>query len=91
MLFGMIALVGFNTIRLNKVAMNWKNILVMGTMLFLGLGASYVEGYLGIMIGVPISENVSITGLSFAAIVGVIMNAILNPVPKTEVVLENQS
>lgn len=78
MLFGMIALVGFNTIRWNKVEMNWKNILVMVTMLFLGLGAEYVEAAMGITIGIPIAQDVAITGLSFAAIVGVLLNAVLN-------------
>ncbi|NLX61443.1 MAG: uracil-xanthine permease [Tissierellia bacterium] len=78
MLFSMIALVGFKTIKTSKVELNWKNIIIMGTILVLGLGSGFIESKLGITIGIPINESVSISGLSFAAIVGVVLNAILN-------------
>lgn len=78
MLFSMIALVGFRTIKTSKVELNWKNIIVMGTILLLGLGSSLIESKLGITVGIPINESVSISGLSFAAIVGVVLNIILN-------------
>lgn len=78
MLFSMIALVGFRTIKTSKVELNWKNIIVMGTILLLGLGSSLIESKLGITVGIPINESVSISGLSFAAIVGVVLNTILN-------------
>ncbi len=78
MLFSMIALVGFRTIKTSKVELNWKNIIVMGTILLLGLGSGLIESKLGITVGIPINESVSISGLSFAAIVGVVLNIILN-------------
>lgn len=78
MLFSMIALIGFKTIKNNDVAFNWKNILVMATILILGFGAPYIESMTGIHLAIPITATVSISGLSFAAIVGVIMNAVLN-------------
>lgn len=78
MLFSMIALIGFKTIKADKVELNWKNIIIMGTILFIGFGSSTIESKFGITIGIPINETVKITGLSFAAIVGVILNAILN-------------
>lgn len=78
MLFSMIALVGFRTIKTSKVELNWKNIIVMGTILVLGLGSGLIESKLGITVGIPINESVSISGLSFAAIVGVVLNIILN-------------
>lgn len=78
MLFSMIALVGFRTVRDNKVEMNWKNIAVIGTILLLGFGASYIQSLTGITLAIPVTETVSISGLSFAAIVGVTLNAVLN-------------
>ena len=78
MLFSMIALIGVKTIKTNKVAFNWKNILVMGTILVLGLLSSQLSSILGFTVGIPITETVSITGLSFAALAGILVNALLN-------------
>ena len=78
MLFTMIALVGFKTIKHEKVKMNWKNIIVMAVILIIGFGSSFIESKLGIVLGIKISDAVTISGLSFAAIVGVILNLILN-------------
>jgi len=78
MLFSMIALVGFKTIKTNNVEFNWKNIIIMGTILVIGLGSGIIESKFGITIGIPINESVNISGLSFAAIVGVALNLILN-------------
>ena len=78
MLFSMISLIGVKTIKTNKVEFNWKNIIVMGTILALGLGSGIIESKFGITIGIPINETVKISGLSFAAIVGIILNAVLN-------------
>jgi len=50
----------------------------MAVILILGLGGNYLSSKLGFTIGIPINESVSITGLSFAAIVGIVLNAILN-------------
>ena len=77
MLFSMISLIGVKTIKTNKVELNWKNIIVMGTILVLGLGSGVIENKLGITIGIPITETVKISGLSFAAIVGIILNVVL--------------
>ncbi len=78
MLFTMISLVGVNTIKEQKVKLNWRNIIVMSTIIILGLASDYLSSKIGITIGIPISETVAITGLSFAALVGIIINAILN-------------
>lgn len=78
MLFSMISLIGVKTIKNNKVEFNAKNIIVMTTMLVLGLGSGIIEKKFGITIGIPVTETVKITGLSFAALVGVLLNAILN-------------
>lgn len=72
MLFSMISLIGFKTIKTQEVKLNWKNIAVMGTILVFGLGGDYLSNKLGSTIGIPI------TGLSFAALVGIVINAILN-------------
>ena len=77
MLFTMIAIVGPKTIKSEKVKFSWNNIIVMIVILFLGLGASYVETKYNIILGIKITEQVAITGLSFAALVGVILNLVL--------------
>lgn len=82
MLFSMISLVGLQTVKNNKVKMNIKNILVMGSILILGLGSDYIGSKLGIVIGIPITKTVAIQGLSFAALVGIVLNTILNKTPK---------
>lgn len=78
MLFSMIALIGVKTIKSSKVEFNAKNLIVMGTILLIGLGSTYAEKYFGISIGVPVTQTVKITGLSLAAIVGVILNIAVN-------------
>ena len=78
MLFSMIALIGVKTIKTNKVKFNWKNIVVMGTIIILGLFSSQLSSILGFTVGIPINETVSITGLSFAALAGILVNAVLN-------------
>lgn len=78
MLFSMIAIIGVQTIQREKVKFNSKNIIIMGTILILGLGSDYIGGKLGINIGIRLNESVSISGLSFAAIVGIALNLILN-------------
>ena len=78
MLFSMISLVGAKTIKNNKVKFNVKNIVVMSTILILGLFTPQLENIFGFTIGIPINKTISISGLSFAALVGIILNSILN-------------
>ena len=78
MLFTMIALIGFKTIKYEKVKMNWKNVIVIATILILGFFGKVIGDKYGIVIGIKISDTISISGLSFAAIVGVVLNLILN-------------
>lgn len=78
MLFSMISLIGVKTLRGGKVKFDAKNIIVIASVIILGLGTSYLEKFAGISLGIPVTENVKITGLSLAAIVGVAFNAILN-------------
>lgn len=74
----MISLIGVKTIKTNEVKFNWKNIIVMGTILLIGLGSGIIERKYGIVIGIPVNETVKISGLSLAAIVGIVLNAVLN-------------
>lgn len=78
MLFTMIALIGVKTLKNEKVKFNFKNTLVIGTILILGLGGEYISNLSGITIGIPISETVQITGLSFSALIGITLNFILD-------------
>lgn len=76
MLFSMIAVVGVRTIKTaamqQRLDINFKNILVMAAVIIIGLGP-----HVGLNLAIPISETVSISGLSLAAIVGVVLNLIL--------------
>lgn len=78
MLFSMIALVGAQTIKNSKVKFNFKNILVMATILILGLGSNYLSNLFGFTIGIRLTDTIVISGLSFAALVGIILNQILS-------------
>ncbi len=78
MLFSMIALVGAKTLKNSETKFNAKNIIIISTILILGLGAGVIQNYTGIALGIPITESIRIEGLSFAAIAGVLLNAILN-------------
>lgn len=73
MLFSMIAIVGFKTIKREKVKFNLFNIIVMLSILIVGLSGNFLPK----AISIPINESVSISGLSLAAIVGVVLNIIL--------------
>ncbi|BES64208.1 solute carrier family 23 protein [Gottschalkiaceae bacterium SANA] len=74
MLFTMIAYIGVQTIKREEVKVNAKNLIVMALILFIGLSPTY----LGLTIGIPVTSSVSISGLSLAALVGVIANLALN-------------
>ena len=78
MLFSMISLIGVKTIKNNNVEFNIVNVIVMVVILILGLWGSYFQNMTGINIGIKINETISITGLSLAAIVGVVLNAMLS-------------
>lgn len=73
MLFSMIAIVGVQTIKNENVKFNAKNIIVMATIMIIGLSGLVLQE----PIGITIAEGVSISGLSLAALVGVILNIIL--------------
>ena len=78
MLFSMIALIGIKNMRTNIKKYDTGIVIVIASMLIIGLGTTYLQTYTGINLGIPINENVTISGLSLAAIVGIILNAILN-------------
>lgn len=84
MLFSMIAIIGPKTMISEKVKLNWKNIVVIVTILVLGLGGQFIDPILqenfGIILGIRITQDVAIQGLSFAALIGVILNVVLNGV-----------
>lgn len=72
-LFSMIALIGVQTIKNEKVQFNIANVIIMGTIIFVGLSGLFFEN----AIGIQITDTVSISGLSLAALVGVILNLII--------------
>ncbi len=78
MLFTMIALIGVKNMKNNIKKYDAGIIIVIAAMLIIGLGTTYLQKYAGINLGIPINENVTISGLSLAAIVGIILNVILN-------------
>ena len=74
MLFSMIAIVGVQTIKREKVEMNIQNIIIIIAILFIGLSGNI----LSTPIGIRVTSSVSISGLSLAGIVGVILNQVMN-------------
>ena len=77
MLFSMITFVGLKTIKDSSCVENKNNIIIIVTILAIGLGTTYLEKQ-GISIGIPVTESVKITGLSLAAIIGIVLNRLLN-------------
>ena len=77
LLFSMITFVGCKTVKDSNCTKNKNNIIVILAIMIIGLGTTYL-GNKGIVIGIPITDSVTITGLSLAAIVGIILNRILN-------------
>ena len=72
-LYGFISINGLKVLIENKVDYsNLKNVIITSTMLILGLGGAIVTFSDGDL-------SVSLTGMSLAAIVGIIMNLLLNP------------
>lgn len=69
-LYGLIAGNGVKVLVKEKVNFsNMKNLVIAGAMLVIGLGGATIE----------INDNTSLTGMSLAALVGIILNLILNP------------
>ena len=77
LLFSMITFVGCKTVKDSNCTKNKNNIIVILAIMIIGLGTTYL-GNKGIVIGIPITDSVTITGLSLAAIVCIILNRILN-------------
>ncbi len=67
-LYGLIAGNGVKVLVKSKINLgNMKNLIIVATMLVIGLGGA----------SLPINDVVSLTGMSFAAIIGIILNLIL--------------
>lgn len=77
MLFSMIAIIGVKTVKNSDIEFKASNLIIMGSILIIGFGTNYLQGK-GISIGIPVTETVKITGLSLAAIVGIVLNRVLN-------------
>lgn len=73
MLFSMIAYIGIKNLKDREVKFTPVNIIIIATVLILGLGS-----HVGLNIGLPITDKVSLSGLSLAAISGVLLNRILH-------------
>ncbi len=64
MLFSMISLVGVKTIKDSDCIKEKNNMIIISTIMIIGLGTTYLSNK-GIVIGIPITENISITGLAY--------------------------
>lgn len=73
----MITLVGVKTVKDSECIKNKKNIIIIATIMIIGLGTTYLSNK-GIVIGIPVTPDIKITGLSLAAIVGIVLNVLLN-------------
>lgn len=79
-LFGMIASVGIRTITNAKVDFSSnRNLIVSSLILVAGIGTEFLRSnpsFTGV-IGIKITDNIQIVGLSLAALIGIIVNKIL--------------
>lgn len=73
MLFTMIAYIGIKNLKDMKVKYTPKNLIIIVSILILGLGHN-----VGLNIALPITEKVALSGLSLAAIAGVLINRVLH-------------
>ena len=77
-LFSMITFIGVKTISNSKCYKEGANLSVIIIILFIGLVTCYIKHFMGIEIGIPIASNAKLTGLSLAALVGIIINRLIN-------------
>lgn len=77
-LFSMITFIGVKTIRDSKCYKENGNLSVMIIILVIGLTTCYVKHFAGVEIGIPIASSAKLTGLSLAALIGIIVNRLIN-------------
>lgn len=77
-LFSMITFIGIKTIVDSKCYKEKGNFSVIIIVLAIGLTTCYVKYFTGIEIGISIASNTKLTGLSLAALIGIIVNRIIN-------------
>ena len=77
-LFSMITFIGIKTIRDSECYKENSNLSVMLIILIIGLTTCYVKHFTGVEIGMPIASNAKLTGFSLAALVGIIINRLIN-------------
>ena len=77
-LFSMITFIGVKTIRDSKCYKEKSNLSVITIILLTGLTTCYVKHFTGVEIGIPIASNAKLTGLSLAALIGIIINRVIN-------------
>lgn len=77
-LFSMITFIGIKTIRDSECYKENGNLSVMLIILVIGLTTCYVKHFTGVEIGITIARNAKLTGLSLAALVGIIVNILIN-------------
>lgn len=73
LLFSMIAIIGVKTLINSNTKVEWKNIVVILSVLVIGLGSHF-----GLNLSIPITQQIGISGLSLAAIVGVVLSKVFN-------------
>lgn len=84
MLYCMISYIGVKTIKLEKVEFNWKNIVTMFLVIFIGLYGTYLQPILKFDLAIKITDTISFGGLSLAAVVGIILNLLLNGLKRND-------
>ncbi|MFH5837122.1 uracil-xanthine permease family protein [Proteiniclasticum sp. C24MP] len=79
-LFSMIALIGLKTIRKayedKEVKVELKTVVTAAAILIIGLAPTYLPAEVASIFSVKITEAISLSGLSLAAIAGIILNTI---------------
>lgn len=86
MLFSMIALVGFQTLgkayKEKEVKVEFKTVLIIAAILIIGFAPTFLPEQIANVLQIRITDTISLSGLSLAALVGIVLNLIFSLIEK---------
>lgn len=86
MLFSMIALVGFQTLgkahKEKEMKVEFKTVLIIAVILIIGFAPTFLPEQIASFLQIRITDTISLSGLSLAALSGIILNAIFSLLEK---------
>lgn len=87
-LFSMIALIGVKTLKSGieskEMKINAKSVITIFAVLFIGLAPTYLPASIASVLSIQLTDAIALSGLSLAAIVGILLNVVFNLVEKKQ-------